>query len=116
MRATPVRSRPRWQAAAETAIELAIRLCGISAIVFVFGIFFFVFREGAPYLPELDVSSFLFGTDWYPSSDEPRFGVGALVVGTLSVTALSMVIAVPFGLGAAVYVSEFCAPRTRETL
>src|SRR6478672_8049743 len=35
----------------EKAIELLIRLCGISAIIFVFGIFFFVFREGMPYLP-----------------------------------------------------------------
>jgi phosphate transport system permease protein len=108
--------RRRLALLGERGIELAIRLCGISAIVFVFGIFFFVFREGAPYLPRLDVGAFLFSTDWYPSSDEPRFGVGALVVGTLSVTILSMVIAVPFGLGAAVYVSEFCVPRTRETL
>ncbi len=45
-----------------------------------------------------------------------RYGTLALTVGTLSVTALAMLIAVPFGLGAAIFVSEFCAPRLRETL
>jgi len=40
-------NRRRWEAITEAAIELLIRLCGISAILFVFGIFFFVFREGA---------------------------------------------------------------------
>jgi phosphate transport system permease protein len=108
--------RGRLALLGERAIELLIRLCGISAIVFVFGIFFFVFREGAPYLPELDLGRFLFSSDWYPSNDPAHYGVGALIVGTLSVTLLAMVIAVPFGLGAAVFVSEFCAPRTRETL
>jgi phosphate transport system permease protein len=101
---------------AERGVELLIRLCGISAIVFVFGIFFFVFREAAPYLPQLDPGKFLFSSDWYPSDDPAHYGVGALIIGTLSVTFLAMAIAVPFGLGAAIFVSEFCGPRTKETL
>jgi len=109
-------ARRRLELLAEKGIELLIRLSGISAIVFVFGIFFFVFREGAPYLPHLDAREFLFGTDWYPSSDPAQYGAGALLVGTLSVTLLAMVVAVPFGLGAAIYVSEFCERRPRETL
>jgi len=109
-------ARSRLAVLGERGIELLIRLCGISAIAFVFGIFFFVFREGAPYLPHLDPRQFFFDTHWYPSSDPPRYGAGALIVGTLSVTLLSMVIAVPFGLGAAVFVSEFCRNRTKETL
>ena len=108
--------RTRLAVLAERGIEFVIRLCGISAIVFVFGIFFFVFREGAPYLPYLDLGHFLFNPDWYPSSDPARYGAGALLLGTLSVTLLAMLIAVPFGLGAAVFVSEFCTQRTKETL
>jgi phosphate transport system permease protein len=100
----------------EKAIELLIRLCGISAIIFVFGIFFFVFREAMPYLPHLDFKEFFGSTKWYPSSDPAKYGVGALMIGTLSVTILAMVIAVPFGLGAAVFVSEFCPRKTKETL
>jgi phosphate transport system permease protein len=101
----------------ERAIEAVIYLCGFSAIIFVFGIFFFVLREGAPFLAKLNVREFLFSTDWFPTSQtNAKYGVGALIVGTLSVTVLAMVIAVPFGLGAAVFVSEFCTGKVKETL
>jgi phosphate transport system permease protein len=102
----------------EWGIEALIRFCGVSAILFVFGIFFFVFREGAGFLFHgLDLKQFLFSTEWYPTStSNVRFGVLALIVGTASVTILAMAIAVPFGLGAAVFVSEFCGGRVRETL
>lgn len=101
----------------ERLIEALIRLCGMSAILFVFAIFFFVFREGAPIIGKLDLGKFLFTTAWYPTSmNQPRYGVGALIVGTFSVTVLAMLIAVPFGLGAAVFVSEFCGKKLKETL
>ena len=108
----------RWQRVSEPVIEGTIRLCGISAILFVFGIFFFVFREGAGFLFKgLNVSQFLFSTEWVPTSqNNVRYGVLALIAGTVSVTVLAMAIAVPFGLGAAVFVSEFCGPRLKEAL
>jgi phosphate transport system permease protein len=103
--------------ATEFVIESIIRLCGISAILFVFAIFFFVFREAAPVLGKIDLYKFFFTTSWYPTSTGvPRYGVWALIVGTLSVTALAMLLAVPFGLGAAIFVSEFCGHKTKETL
>jgi phosphate transport system permease protein len=109
--------RRRREAIGERLIEAAVRFCGVSAILFVFGIFFFVFREGAGILPKLDFRQFLFSPAWYPTSESNvRYGVLALIVGSVSVTTLAMVMAVPFGLGAAVFVSEFCDPRTRETL
>ena len=109
--------RRRWETLAESLIEAAIRFCGVSAILFVFGIFFFVFREGAGILPKLDLAQFLFSPAWYPTSvSNVRYGVLALIIGSLSVTTLAMVVAVPFGLGAAVFVSEFCGARARETL
>jgi phosphate transport system permease protein len=113
-------ARPRRRGGsrlAEKGIEALIYLCGISAIIFVFGIFFFVLREGAPYLAHLKIGEFLFSTEWFPTSQtQPKFGVLALVVGTLSVTMLAMVLAVPFGLGAAIFVSEFCTGKVKEIL
>ena len=101
----------------EKIIEAFIRLCGISAILFVFGIFFFVFREALPVPAKVTLGKFLFNTDWYPTSmSNVRFGIGALILGTLSVTITAMFIAVPFGLGAAIFVSEFCKGKVRETL
>ena len=101
----------------ERGIELLIRLCGISAIIFVFGIFFFVLREGAPFLPKLRLGEFFGSINWIPNSTvKPQYGVLALIVGTLSVTGVAMFIAVPFGIGAAVFVSEFCTGRVKEIL
>jgi phosphate transport system permease protein len=108
----------RLGVAAEPIIEWTIRLCGWSAIFFVFAIFFFVFREGAPFLfGKLDVVEFLTSVNWRPDSRiRAQYGVLALIAGTAAVTALAALIAVPAGLGAAVFVSEFCPRRLREVL
>ena len=111
--------RSRTAVLGEKALEALIRLSGASAILFVAAIFFFVLREAAPVLlaKGFSLGQFLFSTEWYPTSaTNVRYGTFALTIGTLSVTALAMVLAVPFGLGAAIYLSEFCSPRLRETL
>jgi phosphate transport system permease protein len=108
-----------WEVGFEVGLEWLIRLCGISAILFVFGIFAFVFREGAGFLfsSRFSLVKFLFTTEWYPTSmSNIRYGVLALIVGTGSVTILAMAIAVPFGLGAAIFISEFCTGRLKEVL
>jgi len=108
----------RLESTTEPVIETIIRLCGISAIIFVFGIFFFVFREGSGFLFKgLNLHEFFTSVEWYPTSaSNKRYGVLALIAGTASVTALSMLIAVPFGLGSAIFISEFCGNRLKETL
>jgi phosphate transport system permease protein len=63
------------------------------------------------------VVQFRTSIEWYPTSQSHvRYGALALIVGTFSVTLLAMAIAVPFGVGTAIYVSEFCGPRAKETL
>jgi phosphate transport system permease protein len=108
----------RVAVAVEPIIEWTIRICGWSAIFFVFAIFFFVFREGAPFLfGKLDVIDFVTNANWRPDSPvRVQYGVAALIAGTAAVTALAALIAVPAGLGAAVFVSEFCPRRAREVL
>jgi phosphate transport system permease protein len=112
--------RPWWARAGEQAIEGIIRLSGLSAIIFVLAIFFFVFREAAPVLfggKHFHLGQFLLSPEWYPTSvSNVRYGTFALIVGTLSVTLLAMLLAVPFGLGSAIFISEFCGARLRETL
>ena len=105
--------------AVEKLLELIIRLCGISAIIFVLAIFFFVFREAVPifFSDNFDLTKFLFSTQWYPTSEvNVRYGTFALTFGSISVTLLAMLIAVPFGLGSAIYISEFCGPKLKESL
>jgi len=115
MRQRVARGVSRWS---EPIIEWTIRLCGWSAIFFVFSILFFVFREAAPALTSgLSLKEFFTSQNWRPDSTiRPQFGIVALLAGTTSVTLLAMAIAVPGGLGAAIFVSEYCAPKTREAL
>jgi phosphate transport system permease protein len=102
----------------EPLVELIIRLCGWSAILFVLAIFAFVLREALPVLQGgFDFKEFFFSQNWRPDSQiRPQYGILALMAGTAAVTVGAMILAVPLGLGAAVYISEFCTGRTRETL
>lgn len=109
----------RWMAdCAEPLMEWIIRICGWSAILFVFAILFFIAREAAPLVGEgFDFGQFLTSIQWQPSSEvRPQYGALALMVGTVSVTLLAVLIAMPLGLGAAIYLSEFCEGKLKETL
>jgi phosphate transport system permease protein len=110
--------RRRIAVVREAIIDAVIHICGWSAIVFVFAIFYFVLREGAPVVVgRLDLLEFFTSAVWRPDSVvRPHFGVIALVAGTAAVTALAMAIAVPIGIGAAIFVSEFCGSKAREIL
>jgi len=102
---------------AEPVIEFIIRLCGWSAIIFVVAIFIFVFIEGAPALSQISLKEFVTSPNWRPTSQvREQYGILALMAGTLSVTLLAMLLAVPIGLGAAVYISEFSTPKVKEAL
>jgi phosphate transport system permease protein len=103
----------------EKLFEALIYLCGLSAIVFVLGIFLFVLKEALPIFARenFSLTQFLFSDQWYPTSElNKRYGVLAMIAGTGAVTLLAMFIAVPFGVGAAIYLSEFCGPKLKESL
>ena len=106
------------QRAAGFCGEGVIHLCGWSAILFVLAIFLFVFVEAAPMLfGGLDLVEFFTSVNWRPTSSvKPQYGILALLLGSAAVTGLAMLFAVPLGLGAAVYISEFCGGRVKETL
>ncbi|MEF8707665.1 MAG: hypothetical protein V5B38_01740 [Candidatus Accumulibacter propinquus] len=91
-------------------------VCGISAILFVLGIFFFVTKEGIGFVFEkMDFREFFLTPYWSPSdAEDPEYGILALMAGTASVTGLAMLVAVPFSLGAAIYIAEFASGKTRE--
>ena len=102
----------------EPIVEWLIRLCGWSVILFVAAIFFFVFKEGAPALfGQLNIGEFFGSINWRPDSEiRTQYGILALLTGTMSVTGFAMLLAVPLGLGAAVYVAEFPRPQVKEIL
>jgi phosphate transport system permease protein len=102
----------------DKVVAALVFLGGISAIVFIISIFVFITREGSGFITEhLDVGDMFGSIRWQPTSDSnPTYGILALLAGTASVTGLAMLIAVPFSLGAAIYIAEFAQGRTREVL
>lgn len=97
----------------EAIIAAVIKTCGYSAIVFVVLIFYFLLREGLPALTEVKLSE-LFSACWYPI--ENHFGILPLLTGSLVVTAGAMLVAVPFGIGTAVFIAEIAPRPLREVL
>jgi len=105
--------------ALELPTEWIIRLCGWSSIIGIAAIFLFIFREAAPMVPKLDWIHFFTSPRWIPNpgtGNDASFGALALLVGTFTTTFIALIISVPIGLGAAVYVSEFAKGKTKETL
>jgi phosphate transport system permease protein len=100
----------------EHFIERAIFLSGITAIVMVVLIFVFLLKESLSFFSQVNLFSALAGCDWYPISDPPRFGFLPLIMGSLFVTMGAIIIAVPFGIAAAVYISEIAPSRVKDIL
>ncbi len=102
----------------DRAVAVGVFVGGISAIVFIIGIFVFVTREGLDFvLGPMDAKEFFTSIAWRPTSvRNPTYGILALIAGTASVTGLAMLVSVPFSLGAAIYIAEFATGRTREAL
>lgn len=110
--------RTKWKAFYEGLIEWIIRICGISAVIFVFAIFIFVFWEGKGLLfsEHFSVWELLTSEKWDPTHEPASFGAARIILGTFSVAILAMTIAVPFSLGGAIFISEFCGTRLKEIL
>jgi len=97
----------------EVAVEALVRATGYSAIVFVALILLFLLREGLPAFGEVPLVSLL-ATRWYPT--EGHFGLLPLIGGTLLVTIGATLMAVPLGLGTAIFIAEIAPRWAREVL
>ena len=97
----------------EFLITAIINAAGYSAILFVGLIFLFLLLESIPALQEVELSN-LFSSRWYPI--EEYYGVLPLIGGSLIITVGATLIALPFGVGTAIYLSEIAPRWLRDTL
>lgn len=101
---------------------LLLQLCGVITILTTVGIILVLFVDAGAFFRDPDVSAVEFFTDtaWRPftnpSSEQFRIGVAPLVAGTVLVSVIAMVIAIPLGLGSAMYLSEYAPDRVRRVL
>ncbi len=97
----------------EYFVTRLVRLSGFSAVVFVAMIFIFLLTEGLPAMGEVPLFT-LSSTRWYPI--ESYFGILPLLGGSLIVTLGAALVAVPTGIGTAVFIAEIAPRWLREIL
>jgi phosphate transport system permease protein len=100
----------------ERAIQAALALCGVLSVLTTTAIVISLVGPTIGFFEVVPIGDFLFGSEWTPQFEPPSFGVLPIVVGTLSVTLWGMLFAIPVGLGAAIYLSEYAPARVRKTL
>lgn len=97
----------------EKLITRLIQIAGYLSILYVGLICLFLLYEGLPTLVSIPITS-LFGTRWYPI--EGYYGISPLFLGSLTVTVGAILIAMPLGIGTAVFISEISPPWIKEIL
>jgi phosphate ABC transporter permease protein PstC len=80
------------------------------------GIFAALLRPALDFFADVRISAFLGTTRWAPNAADPAFGVWPLVSATLMITVVALLLAIPLGLGAAMYLSEYAGKTTRRRL
>ncbi len=105
----------RWRLG-EKFIESWIYLAGLLTIVVLLGIIILLVKEGVPIFFDTPPWEFFFGTNWYPVSEPPTFGIMPFFVATLWVTIVATAISVPIGIACAAYLSEVAPDKVRETI
>lgn len=100
----------------EDVVKAVLFLAAALSVLTTLGILASLLEGTIEFFGEVGIWEYLTGTEWAPLFADPSYGVVPLVTGTLLITALALIVAVPLGLGAAVYLSEYASPRVRKTL
>ena len=98
----------------EKAIRIVFFGVALASITTLTLIVVFLFMEGLPIFSQVSVQDFIFGKYWYPTDDPAEFGILALIVASLSVTAVASAISIPLGVMTALYLAEVSSARIRE--
>ncbi|MBM4241419.1 MAG: phosphate ABC transporter permease subunit PstC [Euryarchaeota archaeon] len=98
----------------EFIIEKGLLITALSSIVIIALIIIFIFIEGLPAMESYGPINFIFGLDWSPSDNQ--FGVFPMIIGSLGITALSLLMAVPLGLFCAMFLAEVAPNSMRKIL
>ncbi|MCD6727257.1 MAG: phosphate ABC transporter permease subunit PstC [Solirubrobacteraceae bacterium] len=102
--------KPRW---GERAVRGSLVLCALLSVATTVAIVVALLEPTIAFFRHVSPIEFLTTTEWAPLFSDPAFGVLPLLSATLVLTAIALCVALPFGLGSAIYLSEYASPRTR---
>jgi phosphate transport system permease protein len=106
----------RYRKHRDRIIELVLLACALVAVFTTVAIVVILLWESAAFFEHVTIREFLTDTMWTPLFADARYGIMPLVSGTLTVTFVALLVAIPFGTIIAIYLSEFANNRTRETV
>ena len=98
----------------EKIIEMSLFLCGFISIFTTIGIVIVLGRESISFFSEVPLLDFFTGTTWSPTVGE--FGILPLLSATTMTSGIAIIVALPLGLGSAIYLSEYASERVRKIL
>jgi phosphate transport system permease protein len=98
----------------EKFIELILFLAAVSSVMITFFIIYTLVTEALPFFLEVPLKDFIIETEWTPLFENPKYGIVALVSGTVLTTTIALFVALPLGVITAVFLSEYASPRVRE--
>jgi len=100
----------------ENIIKILLLIVAMSALVFLAGIVVVLITQGSPIFKYVGIKDFLFGMKWYPTHEEPEFGILPMIYGSLIVTIGALIFATPLGIMCALYIAEVAPHWLKETL
>lgn len=95
-------------------VPIFLFLCAALSVVTTIGIVYTLFSETFSFLKQVKITEFLFGTKWSPLIAPKSFGILPLLGGTLMITVIACLVAIPIGLASAIYLSEYAPARVRK--
>lgn len=105
-----------WRKVREALIELALLLAALSSIAITLGIVGVLAYESWSFFAQVSIVEFLTDRQWTPLFSEPHYGILPLLAGTLVTTAVALLVALPLGTVASIYLSEYASYHVRETI
>jgi len=100
----------------ERGIEFILMLAALSAVFITIAIVAILLYESFAFFEHVSLVEFLTDTQWTPLFEDAHYGIMPLVAGTLTTSAIALMVAVPIGTIGAIYLSEFASHKTRETV
>jgi phosphate transport system permease protein len=100
----------------EDAVKVGLGLCALVSVLTTVGIVAALLQPAIEFFREVSIVEFFTEERWAPLFEPSSFGVRSLLIGTLNVTLWACVVCMPFGLGVAIYLSEYAKPRVRKWL
>mgnify|MGYP002715463677 FL=1 len=97
-------------------VPIILGIIAAISILTTIGILFTLITETITFFTRVSITEFLFTKDWNPTSSHPKYGIWALILGTLKITIIGTLVAVPIGLGAAIYLSEYASDKARRII